>query len=114
MNRLTTLLVSGCTALGFALAAHAGDAPSHSSASRIVVDYSDLDLDREEGTQTLYARLKSAASQVCGRQPPLIELERHARYEACVDKTLDDAVGQVRSRSLQALHARSKDDATVS
>jgi UrcA family protein len=115
MNRLTALLFMGCTITAYSLGAQAEQPiASEATTSTVVVNYSDLDLNRDEGTQTLYARLKSAARQVCGGQPLLIELERNSRFEACYDKTLDDAVGQVKSRSLQALHDRHEDDATVS
>ena len=61
---------------------------------RYVVQFSDLDLSRIEGTTALYGRLRYAARMVCDpiqtQQPWLIK-----KYRDCVDKAIADAVAKV-------------------
>jgi UrcA family protein len=43
----------------------------------------------------MLARLRNAASAVCGGEPMPMELQKAADYRTCVRETLDDAVTRV-------------------
>jgi len=96
----------GIAALGISLGAQAGDpgSPDRKSTS-VVVSYSDLDLTDSAAARTLYARLKSAAREVCGSEPEMRELRQSADYHACYARALNKAVLRIDSASLHALHA---------
>ena len=73
------------------------------SIESIRVSYADLNLTRSEGAETLYARLKQAAQQVCGeasRQP----LARMGEKRDCEENALEKAVDAIGSSQLSALH----------
>ena len=71
----------------------------------ITVAYDDLNLSSPAGAKTLYARLESAASRVCGGEPNLLqELQKQIAFHSCYDKALDNAVRKVDDPRLQALH----------
>jgi UrcA family protein len=95
----TGLLAFICAASGAALAAE----PSQSLTK--IVHYGDLNLDSEQGAQALYARLRSAARQVCS---PLesAEMSRQRQWEKCFNNAVANAVGQVDKTMLSALHVQ--------
>jgi UrcA family protein len=99
-------LLVGIAALGISLGAQAGDpgSPGRTSAS-VVVNYSDLDLTDSAAARTLYARLQSAAREVCGSEPEIRELRQSVDYRACYQRALNKAVLRIDSESLHALHA---------
>lgn len=92
---LTSLLGFG-SALGAASCAQAGEAPA------VTVSYRDLNLSSPADVQTLYRRLKRAASTVC-TPPGSWELSRHLVFSRCYNAALDSAVMAVRSPELLAL-----------
>jgi len=67
------------------------------------VKYTDLDLDSVEGADTILARIKRAARQVCGRSPGLNELAERRRYLDCVAAA---TVGAVADLDVPAVTAR--------
>jgi UrcA family protein len=69
------------------------------------VRYADLDLDKAAGVANLYARLRSAAEQVCstGSGPQALFLSSSER--ACVTAALEQAVANVDRPALTAYHA---------
>jgi UrcA family protein len=88
------------------VAAEAGDRASHSRDVKMW----DLDLAKSEDVQTLYERVREAASEVCRtegrrhwantrRAAPLGWMER------CVDDAIDAAVREVGNRRLATLHS---------
>ena len=91
---LTSLLGFG-SALGAASCAQAGEAPA------VTVSYRDLNLSSPADVQTLYRRLKRAASTVCTQGSG--ELSRHLAFSRCYNAALDSAVMAVRSPELLAL-----------
>src|SRR5271170_7771907 len=99
MKKIGTVLAVAALAVGaMATQAMAGiEQPS------ISVDYTGLDLTRSADTQLLYRRLKQAAANVCGALPS-IGLGAREHYQACYRTTLDNAVMQVHSPQLLALH----------
>ena len=79
-----------------------------SPAPQKVVSYADLDLSRSEGATTLYGRLRMAAKQVCGDRGRRVE--EIARWEACYQHAMDEAVASVDKPSLTALHIARQGD----
>ena len=63
----------------------------HNRAS-VTVSYADLNLDRPEGRETLYARIKSAARRVCelnsGKESLSVTSLRKQCFKESVDKAL--------------------------
>jgi UrcA family protein len=74
--------------------------------SQVRVTFADVNLSNPQGIATLYTRLQRAAAEVCGGAPDIRELERHTAWSKCVRAALDDAVVQVHSMGLAALHAK--------
>src|SRR5271163_236429 len=68
-----------------------------------IVSYGDLNLDSEQGAKVLYARLRSAAEDVCfsleGR-----DLIQKRIWQVCFDKAVANAVVQVNKARVTALH----------
>ena len=54
-----------------------------------------LDLTRAADARIMLARLRDAASAVCGGEPMPMELQKAADHRACLRETLDDAVTRV-------------------
>jgi UrcA family protein len=73
---------------------------------QVRVAIADLNLSSPQGIATLYTRLRHAATEVCGHEPQIRELSQHATWSKCVDTALDEAVLQVSSIGLAALHAK--------
>ena len=73
---------------------------------QVRVGIADVNLSSPQGIATLYSRLRHAADKVCGGEPDSRELGRHTTWSKCVRAALDDAVLQVHSIGLAALHAQ--------
>jgi UrcA family protein len=110
MNRLTGS--RGIVTAGFALLACtlAGGAVSSAEAQArsVKIEYSDLNLATERGSQAMYRRLRSAAREVCGATPDLRELQLRVSWRECYDGAIDRAVREIGSDQLSALHARKR------
>jgi UrcA family protein len=72
---------------------------------RAVVAFGDLNLDSQQGTKALYARLRNGAEDVCssfeGR-----DLFFKRLWQTCFDQAVAAAVAQVNRPSLTTLHSR--------
>jgi UrcA family protein len=70
------------------------------------VTYGDLNLESQEGAKVLYARLRSAAREVCS---PLEsrELSHRSSWQACVNGALESAVVKINKPMVSALHNQS-------
>jgi UrcA family protein len=99
---LLCALISASSTFGVVQAAAPAPAPS------VSVSYRDLDLSRPEDVGVLYHRLQQAAASVCPSVPKW-ELTRYPTYQRCVTAALDEAVLQVRSPELLALHRAGSD-----
>jgi len=100
--RLAVIVALGLTgAAGAASAATAAAGPAQS----VRVAYADLDLSHDAGVSALYARLRSAASQVCNASDA-IDLRSQVAYRDCAARALDEAVASVNDAKLTAVHAR--------
>jgi UrcA family protein len=73
---------------------------------QVRVAIGDVNLSNPQGIAMLYTRLKQAAAAVCGDEPQIGDLSLHAAWSKCVGTALDEAVVQVRSIGLAALHAK--------
>jgi UrcA family protein len=103
-NRFRTLLLCSLAGLGPSLGAV--QTASAADAGSVTVSYRDLNLSRHADVLILYRRLNNAAASVC-MPVPHWELVRFAAYQRCVETVLDDAVRQVKSPELLALHRSS-------
>jgi UrcA family protein len=68
-----------------------------------IVAYGDLNLDSVQGAQVLYARLRTAARDVCA---PLEarDLGQQSRWHNCFDHAIASAVAEVNKTTVSALH----------
>ena len=82
------------------MVASANDAPTQSL--RIIV--SDLDLNKSSDVATLYARIRSAASQACGTDVVTGSRLPSTSKQKCMNEAVDGAVSQINNPSLSAYH----------
>jgi len=78
----------------------------HAEPAQVTVSFADVNLSSPPGIATLYARLQGAAREVCGSEPQTREFTIHGAWARCVGAALDDAVAQIHSAELAALHAK--------
>jgi UrcA family protein len=71
----------------------------------VVVRFGDLDLATTAGAEKLYARIESAAQQVCPQVDP-VELQGHQIAMRCVDVVTAHAVSTISSPQLAAVYAQ--------
>ena len=90
MNHLSTF--ASIIVLGFATVNVANAEPP--SAQSLTVQFGDLDLDKAQGVDALFKRIKNAAEKVClpFRGQTLIEKQQ---YSSCIDVALSTAVARV-------------------
>jgi UrcA family protein len=74
------------------------------SAPAVRVSYADLNLSTPQGSQALYARIVSAANEVC-RADDIRDLQAMAARNSCRAAAIAQAVREVGSPALAALHA---------
>jgi len=70
------------------------------------VTFSDLNIDKEAGAQTLYRRLQQASKRVCGVESLKVagSLNVFAQAKRCYRETLDESVAKVDSAAVTAIH----------
>lgn len=95
-----TLIAAG---LGGWLLASTAFAATQADVPAIHVKFAELDLAKDAGIERLYARLRSAAQQVCGRADNR-DLAAQAEQQDCMHRALDRAVNDVHSARLTARH----------
>ena len=78
----------------------------HAEPVQVTVSFADVNLSNPPGIATLYGRLQGAAREVCGSEPQAREFTIHSAWSRCVGAALDNAVAQVPSAELAALHAK--------
>jgi UrcA family protein len=86
--------------------AQAGDrgVPANAEIHSTTVSYGDLDLSREAGVNSLYTRLRAAASDVCGPKGDGRNLVMRFYWRQCYDNALDTAVQKVAHVGLSEVH----------
>jgi UrcA family protein len=92
--------LAACLFVGAAAIVHA--APANAPRS-VTVNYRDLNLTTEAGTQALYARIVSAARSVC-EAPDLRRFDEVAAWKECQAQAIENAVRVVDSQRLAAAH----------
>ncbi len=95
-----------CALLGAALSSTAADAAT-ADPWGVSVSYADLDVSRAADARVLYQRLRGAAARVC-YEVPSYDLQRSAAYRRCLQAALDQAVLEVHSTALSAIHRRAR------
>lgn len=105
------LLISGSS---MAFTAHAANTTTKVHAGiatqSIIVSYDELNPNSDAGIRAIYAKLKTAATQVCGHYE--VRDIRGARdWQRCHAEALNDAVARTRNARIAALHQ--SDDTTA-
>jgi UrcA family protein len=85
-------------AVNQASAASSDDAPRS-----VVVRYSDLNLERPQDAQTLYARIRMAARVACG-DVETADLARFARFHNCINEAVTNAVSSLNMQRVTEIH----------
>lgn len=96
----TLLMITACTLAGVA------GADTTTSRESIRVSFADLDLNHPSAQKTLYRRLKSAATRICG--PTQLRLTgsvaRLRDNRACYAETMANALNSLDIPAVSALH----------
>lgn len=106
------ILLGTLTALSFAAWSGETTAYPHKPLS-VDVSYADLNLSHPDGALALYARLRTAARQLCGYDFTPSDLYHRVARKDCYDRTLNDAVQGVDSAPLKGLHAANERPSTI-
>ena len=104
LNRgVRQILIAGLAVITLGLASTSTFAASPSSES-ITVNYAELDLTQPAGAQILYRRIQQAAFEICGGGfiGPFGDIRTKA--SPCYKNAVANAVAQVNSPRLSALH----------
>lgn len=73
----------------------------------VVVRYNDLKMDAPGATQVLERRIETAATQVCGGQPDIRDLDRQVAFDRCRVDTTQLALSRLHvTRALALAHGR--------
>jgi UrcA family protein len=98
-------LTAGLAVLALAGAAPAADAADPTQPPTVVVSYDDLNIDSPQGARILFARIRNAATRVCGsleaRGP-----EAFSQFRKCYQQAMDAAVAQIDEPAVTALYAQ--------
>lgn len=70
------------------------------------VEFNDLDLTKDQDTQRLYRRLRTAASEVCAQFNGYRNAQMRALRAECINNALTGAVETIGNESLTALHTK--------
>jgi UrcA family protein len=111
INTMTALLAAGVVLFaGVATGATARPAETREY-DKTVVSFGDLNLDSQQGTKALYARLRNGAEGVCASVEGR-DLFFRRLWQTCFDQAVSAAVVEVNRPGLTSLHnqavARSK------
>jgi UrcA family protein len=110
----STAFVLAIGLFAFGAAAVSGSARAVESEHRLTktVLYGDLNIESDQGAKVLYARLRSAAKDVCQPLEGRNLLGNH--WQRCFDHAMDSAVAQVNTARVTALHNRTFNHAAKS
>jgi UrcA family protein len=108
MRHLNQKMQFPCGLLMMSLASMGASAavpPSGGEVPTYHVNYADLDLNRQAGADALFARIRSAARQVCEPVAASVDFRfARAREKSCMNKAISDAVADVRSPLLTDIY----------
>ena len=97
VSTLAMVLLSSATAALGAGTRYDEDLP------RVVVHFEELDISKAAGARVLYRRIERAAATVCLRSIRPLTIPA-LKYSSCYRDAIDNAVAQVESAQLQAIH----------
>ena len=109
--RSLTLLLAGIAVSGPATLFAGTRIDATDELPTVHVSYAGLDLSTKTGAAILYQRIKGAAQQVCGSVDGR-QLAQLARWNACYEKALADAVAQVNQPQVTALYRTQRHGST--
>jgi len=102
---MSRLIACACAILAAVAVASPGNAQSPAEKShQLVVSFSDLDLSRTAGVETLLSRLSAASRQVCGGEPDVRDLAGRSDFKRCFTDAMDHAVAAVHVPAVVALY----------
>lgn len=98
------ILISGLAVVTLGFAWTSASASSPDETSSISVSYAELDLSQPAGAQVLYNRIQQAAFEICGGGfiGPFSVIR--TKTSPCYKSAVSNAVAQVNSPRLSALH----------
>jgi UrcA family protein len=102
-----TVLVLAWSAASSPAHADAVSQPNRLDLPSVRVRFADLNPSTPEGVKKLYARVKSAAHDVCGTPFSLWDGTRAGTWKACYLETIDKTVRDINWPNLTALHEQS-------
>lgn len=102
MNTATKIIIASVVTFAGLMGSGIANADSTQVLSKTVT-YDGRTLNSEQGARTLYARIRSAAGEVCSQyESP--ELSRRAIWQSCLHNAVDSAVLKVNSPMVSAMH----------
>ena len=104
MSGFNTRLAAGLAGLGILSSAALPAAAGQADVPRLAVHYEDLNLNTAQGAERLYARIESAAAQVCVG-PDTFILTLYMAKVRCRREAVARAVNSVGSPRLAAIYA---------
>ena len=102
MNTATKIIIASLATFAGLMSSAQANADSAQVLTR-TVSYDARTLNSEQGARTLYARLRSAAGEVCSPYESR-ELSRKAVWQSCVHSAVESAVLKVNSPLVSAMH----------
>jgi UrcA family protein len=102
MNTATKIVFASLVSFACIMSSGQANADSAQVLTK-TVSYDARTLNSEQGARTLYARLRSAAQEVCS-PPEARELNRRQVWQSCVDNSVESAVLKVNSPLVSAVH----------
>jgi UrcA family protein len=101
MRRDLFIPLLAVAALGVGAPSFAAEKPDTVS---VHVRVADLDLNSPAGARAALARVRRAASAVCGGEPDMRDLAAHSAWQGCVHAAVNATVAHSRSPMLAALN----------
>ena len=93
-------------ALAAAMPASSALAASPNEVRQQSLNYSDLNLNSMSGVRRVYARIRKAASAVCGERQGVGSRITQRDWQDCYDRAVADAVAKLDKPALNAYHQR--------
>ena len=106
MKTLLILSVIAAVTTATSAAAEVRSARSDVVVLQTTISFSDLDLSRTAGADSLIARLRKATLKVCGDMPNRADMDAFLRYSTCRTRTMEAAIRQVNVPLVTARYAR--------
>jgi UrcA family protein len=102
-SRLVSVVGFAVSWVGALSATNAVASPGYAPGESINVKYSSAELDRRDGVENVYGRIRKAARMVCD-DLDVHNLARRSEYLKCYNRAVEAAVATVGDARLTALH----------